>query len=643
MIRTLSEDTIQKIAAGEVIERPVSVVKELVENAIDAGAKEVEVEIVDGGKALIRVADDGSGIESDQFETAFLRHATSKIEDFDDLYRIHSLGFRGEALASIIAVAKVRATTKTAEDAFGTELRYANSILENRQPIATTRGTSIEVAEIFYNLPVRQKFLKSGTAESNHITSLLYSLAIGNPDASFRYIKDHRLVFQTQRTNTLLENLMVLFGKEYRAQALRIEAENADYKIHGYVGDNTFYRGNRQMQFLYVNQRLVDDEEICFAIEEEYKSMIPNGRFPGFQLFIETDPKNIDINIHPNKKKVNFSEKKPLLQTLKEAVANTLTIGNAVPSLQGGEASSDSIQNKGKAKTLLTQLQDSERYKKVLEAYHKSKDLQLAPGTARRNPFEATDVRQGDPEELVAPIDISEYLSISEVSSSSLSSGLEGMGGVDHLREATIQESVHETNVRASDVYGMPHYIGTLFRTYLAFEKDAETLLLIDQHAAHERINYERFISDYHKREIVSQQLAFPETIPVDELRMASFIDRQNAIRAMGFDVESFGHDTLILRAVPSLFQMPENRSLLFDLLDMPWDGGMALEDQVHTLATKACKASVKQGDTLNVHEVEHLYRALHECEYPLSCPHGRPTMVELKKKALEKLFVRIK
>lgn len=673
MIRTLSEDTIQKIAAGEVIERPVSVVKELVENAIDAGAKQIEVVITSGGKDHIRVSDDGSGIEADQFETAFLRHATSKIADFDDLYRIHSLGFRGEALASIIAVAKVRATTKTESDAYGTELRYANSELLSKQPIGTTRGTSIEVDEIFYNLPVRRQFLKSSTAESNHITALLYSLAIGNPTISLRYVKDDRLVFQTERQNSLLENLLVLFGKAYHDAALPFDMENETYHIQGYIGDNTFYRGNRQMQFLYVNSRLVEDEEITAALEEEYRSIIPNGRFPGFQLFIETDPKNIDINIHPNKKKVNFAEKTALLADIKKAVARTLSEGRQVPDATiGSEGNKKASGNTAtQKKSLLSQLQDSEQYQRVLDAYHQAEHTSSKETWNRENPEKAENKTDGERD---PSFDMGDYLETLDLSGSvnegntgdaeakqndstatatehvrdaverDATQGVQGTFGNDDMAPAEETATGETSEKPANKVFGREmRYVGILFRTYIVFEKDSDTLLLIDQHAAHERVNYERFLKAYADGEIVSQQLAMPETIHVDELRMQSFEEKEAAIQDMGFDVSTFGNDTLVLRAVPSLFHAPENRSLLFDLLDLDWEKGTSLDRQIHTLATKACKASVKQGDVLSYEEVMSLYAALQRCDNPLSCPHGRPTMLELSKRDLEKMFVRIK
>nr|WP_072514263.1 DNA mismatch repair endonuclease MutL [Ndongobacter massiliensis] len=667
MIRRLSEDTIQKIAAGEVIERPVSVVKELVENAVDAGADEIRVEIREGGKALIRVSDNGSGIAAEEFPLAFERHATSKIEQFEDLYRIHSLGFRGEALASIVAVARVRARSRVARAAVGTQLYLEESRIVKHEEIAMPVGTTIEVQDLFYNVPVRRRFLKSDAVESNRITQLLYSLAIGNPKISFSLTREDRRIFQTQAAYRMEQNLLLLFGRAYYEALRSFAAEKEAYRIHGFVGNNTFYRANRQLQFFFVNGRYIEDETLRDVVEQKYRSVIPNGRFPAFQIFIETDPSQIDINIHPNKQKIKFHHPDSLLNLLAQTVEQTLREASDLPAATFSEAKA--------RKPLFADLSRSGGYEAVLESYRKARDAgngkRAGESTSAETKAEKENETQKQREAWMRRIMETQQIEFSKtISEADASFSAEDLVLIEDEAEQEVEDSgdAEYTGVQdisrtvlpsadADDEAVTPsasaallpsashlRYLGTLFRTYLLLEEaSADRCLLVDQHAAHERINYERFLKQFRNRTVVSQQLAPPLRIALTALQHTALQERENVLRACGFEFSGFGEKEVALRAVPVLFSQAQKEQLFLDLLDIAIDDLNDLDAVLDRVATRACKASVKQGDHLPEPEVWALYRDLQHCSYPLTCPHGRPTIIYWTKAEMEKLFLRMK
>ncbi len=623
MIHQLDEETIKRIAAGEVIERPVSVVKELVENAVDAGADSIQVSIRQGGKASISVSDNGSGIPRDEMEKAFLPHATSKINGFEDLYAVHSLGFRGEALASIIAVANVEAHSKTADEETGKSLRFENGVLQDTKTVAMATGTRMEITELFHNIPVRRKFLKSDVAESNAISRLLYSFAIGHPSIAFHFYRDDKRVLQTGKNQTLAETLLVLFGKSYHEALVPLEAENSLYHVTGAIGNNTFYRANRQMQYLFVNGRAVEEERVRDAVESCYRSLIPNGRFPAFQLFIETDPANLDVNIHPNKMKIHFADPDALEELIAQAVREAL---RKKPMIPGEEPEKDN----------LFTLSSEDSMKRLLQQYAWPTETH---GSDMVVNHAATSFARCEEEDAVADTEKSEDASE------------ESLVEFDWEEEATVPEVVQESRdeFSADDTSLLPSYdalrfVGVLFRVYVLFEeRGMGSVLIMDQHAAHERVNYERFVKQFTHGAIVQQRLLKPEVLPLSDAQAAAFSERKKVLQQMGFDVEVFGDNRVVLRGVPTLFKSPDNALLLQELLDMPVNAMEEYDTLLDQMAMKACKASVKQGDSLSEAEVASLYAQLFACDYPLTCPHGRPTVIRREKKDFEKWFMRIK
>ncbi len=639
MIKLLSEDTIQKIAAGEVVERPASIVKELVENSIDAKASEIIVEIKNGGKKYIRVTDDGQGIASDQVEKAFLRHSTSKIDDFDDLYRIVSMGFRGEALASIIAVSKLTINTKTEDEKSGTSLDYEDSRVVNRTKLAMNQGTTIEVRDIFYNLPVREKFLKSDQAEANKISQLMYSFAIGNPHISIVYIRDNKEIFRTNRNNSLLDNLGVLFNLDYSKNTLELDCKSDNYKVKGYISNNKYYKGNRSMQYFYVNGRYIEEEDLTKTIENSYYSLIPSGRFPAFQIFIETSPENIDINIHPNKQKIKFSFGEELNELLKDGVYEKLLESQNIISLDKKEEKEDLPR--------LFDLQSDDSYKKILEAYAPASEKQekIREQPAKKKTLETMKDLEDIDFNLV---DLEEDL---EEEKDDLwqefkdepwqakevfeDKNLEKIDFDLDLEEDPIQESYMEKKELTSQALS---YKGTIFKKYLLFEMGAkDKLLIVNIHAAQERIIYDSLEETMADGKIVSQKLLSPLVLSLPAHDYDLVMANREVFDQLGFGLDDFGDRTIAIRELPYFLDNIMDEESFCYILDNLGEDKSLFKKQI--LKRASALASHRLGD-LSEREALSLYEGLTASSNKLTSAHGKRTMVEVGRKEFEKIFL---
>ena len=640
MIRQLDAETVKRIAAGEVIERPVSVVKELVENAVDAGADEILVQIRDGGKSLISVTDNGSGISKQEMETAFLPHATSKISSFADLYRLHSLGFRGEALSSIVAVAEVEAQSKTAEEETGFALRYVDGNVVERKTVAMGTGTRITVSHLFAGIPVRRTFLKSDVAESNAVSRYLYTMAIGHPEIAFRFYRDDKRILQTGKQQSLEETLLVLYGRSYHEAIVPVHGDGR-YRLSGFIGNNTYYRANRQMQFLYVNGRAIMPDPVREIVESCYRSLIPNGRFPAFQLFLDTDPENIDVNVHPNKMTIQFTDSEGMQEMIHQAVQTALFRKPTIP----GEEKKDLFPS------------PEESYRRILEQYAwptkkvdseetYSQDQALLPqqGHEGKDPkvehsiAEAEEAVNETLEFMLSPDETSSYADPQEKKDLYVSEEENLHEQSSFLSPSTDEES------SLLPAFSTLRYLGSLFHVYLLFEeRGKDALLIMDQHAAHERVNYERFLKQASAGTIVQQRLLKPIVVALSDEQETAFSVRQKALTDLGLDVAPFGEGRVVLRAVQTLFRSTNDAQLLLDLLDVSVAEAKEYDQLLDQMAMKACKASVKQGDSLSEAEAAALYEQLYACRYPLTCPHGRPTVIRREKKDFEKWFMRVK
>lgn len=626
MIKLLSEDTIQKIAAGEVIERPVSVIKELVENSIDAGSDTIIVEIKNGGKDYISVSDNGSGIEKNEIELAFKRHSTSKLEKFDDLYDIRTLGFRGEALASILAVSKLIVSTRTKSEKIGKKVEFRNSKVINESDVAMNVGTKIVIKDLFYNVPVRKKFMKSDQTEANLITTTMYKFAICNTDVSIKYIKDNKTLFETKKNSSIKENIINLFGTSMSNNLIDIDISSHDYKIHGFISNNNLYRANRQMQYIFLNGRFIKSEDIRNTVESNYKSVIPNGRFPLFWLFFEINPKLVDVNVHPNKQKVKISILDEILEELNKKVRflleNNVRITNISQSIPDDKYK-DLRRNYFESDSNLTNY----KYDKVSEPtysynlFNENSKLSNLRNIRYKDESEAFNKKPETNKYFLKEKDVAKQ---------------------DNFFLNEIEQIKVESYLAKYEKFDI---LTVLFKTYILAKDEYDSkIYLFDQHACHERINYEKLTKQMLDKEVVSQNLAFPINISLTDELMEIYTNNKSIFEELGYESDVFSDDSVVVRAVPYLFGNSNAEFLFTDILDTIAKNSNDPFDVIESKVIKrSCKMSVKAGDTLSNFEIIKLLEDLFKCEYPLTCPHGRPTFIEMNEKDLEKMFMRIK
>lgn len=622
LIRQLSEDTIQKIAAGEVIERPVSVVKELVENSIDSNSDNIIVEIKKAGKDYISVSDNGTGIEENEVELALKRHSTSKLRDFNDLYKIHSLGFRGEALASILAISKLTINTKTDTSEIGISHSYHDSKLVSKKNIVMNRGTKIIVKDLFYNVPVRKNFLKSDQTEANLITNIMYKFAIGNPKISFTYIKDDRTIFQTKANSTIKDNVINLFGTDLSNNLLEINISKKDYKVYGYISNNSLYRANRQMQYIFLNGRYIKNDYMRKSIENSYNSVIPNGRYPVYQLFFEIKPKLIDVNIHPNKEKVKISILDEILEDLKNSIEKLLR--------ENVNINNFSSNNLSKSYT-------DDKYKDLRKKYFSyDNNSQVHDGAVAYS-------LNNDNSSIYKFMDKKPSYEYENTSNSFLKDKV-----IDKTKNENLAKNkplVKQEELSKKARFSSFKYLTSLFNTYLVMQDESDyRVYIFDQHACHERVSYEKLLKQFNDDKVVSQSLLFPKNIYLNDDLMYTYSKYSDLLTRLGFDISEFSDDSILVRAVPYIFgDNPQSQLLLDILYTINEDDKKALDVIEKDLIKKSCKMSVKAGDKLSILEINELLKDLFSCQYPYTCPHGRPTFVEIKENDLEKIFMRQK
>ncbi len=599
MIKVLSNDTIQKIAAGEVVERPASIIKELVENSIDANAKNIMVEIKNGGKSYIKVSDDGYGIAKDDVELAFERHATSKIDEFDDLYSIYSMGFRGEALASIVSVSKVIMKTKTSDENVGTQVKYDNNVLIENKSIGMNKGTSIEVFDLFKYIPVRQKFLNSDIAESNKITEMMYIFAIGNPEISFTYIKDNREVFRTNSQISKLLNYETLFGKDFINNHIDIASTSDHYKINGTISNNKYYKGNRSMQFLFVNNRYIENENISQEIEKAYQNMIPQGRFPVYEFKIEVSPSLIDINIHPNKQKIKFSYLDELLDLITETITKAL---------YNNEKSMEINVKEEKNKYINFQdINEGDGYKKVLDAYKLPMDYKK-------------DYISYNDDSIIKFNEIEEdyYIikdSLIDVENNEFDKNPAGFSKPEDRNE-NLQTEIEFDNFDFKSI---------LLNRYVIFEDNVNSKLqLIDINRANQRIIYDREI---HNNEIKTQSLLTPMIIELTSREIEIFKSNKLLFEEMGFEIDQFDDKSIAVRSVPYYFDEPSSINQIHAILD---DIDNEKIDKKEYLLKKSLQIANNRSRTLNEIQAKSLINELNNTSNPNTSPYGKVIKFEV-------------
>ncbi len=614
-IKILDNLTIEKIAAGEVIERPASIVKELLENSIDAKATEITIEIKDGGKSLIRVTDNGEGIGESDLPLAFKRHSTSKLRKIEDLYKISSLGFRGEALSSISAVAKIKILTKTQSSLAGIEAIIENGSLINQNIVGCPKGTTMIVEDLFYNLPVRKEFLKSDLVESNKISDIIYKIALGNPNIGFTYIKDNKTILRTNRNQDLKNHIYTILGRDFSENLLEISHETEDFKIKGFISNNQYYRGNRSHQYLYINDRYIQNINISKAIERQYKSLIPINRFPVFLIFIYINPSKIDVNIHPTKQEVKFTNENYLIENISSRVKNVL-----FPRVEVGKI-------KLQAKNMV-------KKETIPNLFDFAKDLESSKEIPTSNQdFFIEDLR---------PVEKTSKDTLIKEEKPSYNTLVNSKDFLEPENDPFIDPSENSTGPTKNMLDNLEP-VGIVFNTYIiAEDRTKEKIYFIDQHAAHERVMYEKYLQEFKEENIYIQGLISPLVLNLTNQESNKLIKNIDLFKRLGFDLEEFGNNSIIVRGVPMLFGKPNVENLLLDILDNLGDVTNNYDTRVDKIMKIACVNSVKSGDDLKTEEVFSLFNRLKNCSQPHTCPHGRPTILEMSKKHIEKEFLRI-
>lgn len=661
-IQVLDTVTIDKIAAGEVIERPASVVKELAENAIDAGATAVVVEITDGGTSLIRIADNGCGIERDEVPSAFLRHSTSKIRTVDDLVHIGSLGFRGEALSSIAAVSQVELITKTREQEFGTRYRINGGKEVDLEDTGAREGTTFLIQQLFYNVPARRKFLKTPMTEASHVGDLMIRLALSHPEISFQFINNGQSRLHTSGNGNLKDVIYHVYGREIASNLLWAEWEAPGMKITGFLGKPVISRGNRNFENYFINGRYVKNNIVSKAIEDAYKDFSMQHKYPFVVLHMEIDGEKVDVNVHPAKMELRFHNQQEVYNQVYAAVNQGLhaeeliphvelevpdasRVGNGQMPVNKNTGSSDNpVQGKAAKSPLPPPSERNldyfmEKMRERVKAYH-----------SQRSSAEVTDKGGIFQPEIQADRirEAAEYgrnLQISDKSDAPLGRSEEGMkqenvGQTEEPRQLNLFEEKLLTR-EAKDEY---HLIGQVFETYWLVEY-RDNLYIIDQHAAHERVLYERTLKSMKSREFTSQMISPPIILDLSMQEAELLRQYMDRFTRIGFEFEEFGQESFAVRAVPdNLFSIAKK-----DLLSQMLDG---LSDEVsrnlspelvdEKVASMSCKAAVKGNMRLSAAEVDTLIGELLTLENPYHCPHGRPTIIAMSRRELEKKFKRI-
>lgn len=655
-IKLLDEKTIDKIAAGEVVERPFSVVKELVENSIDSMADEIVVEIKNGGKSYIRITDNGSGISNDDIGISVLRHATSKIRTVSDLYSLDTLGFRGEALSSISAVSKFELTSKTKDEEMGKTVRISGGTTISEQFTGAPDGTTVIVRDLFYNIPARKKFLKTDKSEGSAITDLITRLSLINTDISFKLIRDGNIIHTTPKNTSELNVISSVMGSDFSKSLMEIEYSSDMVDIRGYITNLNYYRANRKMQLIYVNDRFIMDKDISSSIEKAYSTMLPKGKFPGFILYINLDPSEIDVNIHPQKSKIKFNDMKFLEDLLYSLISKKLRSRFLTKSVQKKTSFNQSGTGNMSSSHVSEQI-------KVFTPEEISDGFILNPADLEDTLIDGDEIQslKADGKEAVDSNETSNKITYNDIVIKSSDNVMqeEISENISYVKEVLMLDDTEANNDFKDDIitledtgdnpYNMVYrelsYIGALFDSYLIFEDRVNgNMFLMDQHAAHERINYERFIKQFNAADIKVQNLLVPELIHLDMKEYDKVLDNMETYAELGFEVEDFGSKTIRISALPFIFTGGDIKRIFYDILDnmdlKKAEGNMG--DYLNKLIKRACVASIKAGDRLDKSEVDNLLNELSKCRSPFTCPHGRPIWIRYSRHEIEKSFNRI-
>lgn len=637
IIHVLDSETIDKIAAGEVVEKPASVVKELVENSIDSGANKITVEIKEGGISLIRVTDNGCGIAKEDLENAFTRHATSKILHVDDLNSISSLGFRGEALSSISAVAQVEMITKKSDSFMGLKVCCNGGIMEVPEEIGAPDGTTIIVRNIFYNTPVRKKFLHTSMTEGSYISELMQHIAMSHPDVSVSFIQNGQTKFFTSGNGDLAEVIYRIYGKDVSSNLLKIDTEKDGIHISGYIGKPILGRANRNYETFFVNGRYIKSKLISNALEEGYKTFLMQHKYPFAVLHFTVDGSDIDVNVHPTKMEIRIMKPVPFCEFVKDTVKNTLSDSVLIRDYPDDEKIEEGFALRSSVSAL-----SKEKAPEPFEIHRQQNQSNFVSETISS---------QKEPETVRESVDY-QYKVLGTLSNNSKNKGDTYKTGDNIIKSGTtpvitkavqmemFSEALDATDLKQTDNMKI---VGQVFDTYWIVEFQ-NVIYFVDQHAAHEKVNYETFIEKLNHKQNTTQMVMPPIIISLNTAEMQAYQEFSSYFSDLGYEIEPFGGDELAIRGIPQDLYGTNEKDLFLTVLDELMESPVRGTPDVIMLkiASMSCKAAVKGNQSMSYKEAKVLLKRLFALDNPYHCPHGRPTMFSMSKQEVDKKIKRI-
>lgn len=668
-IHVLNQDTINKIAAGEVIERPMAVVKELTENAIDADANAITVEVKDGGKALIRMTDNGVGMNEEDVRLAFTPHATSKIDDAEDLLRVSTLGFRGEALASISSVSQLEMVTKTRNELMGCRYEADGGKERTLEAVGCPDGTTILVRNLFFNTPARLKFLKSSPTEAGYINTLIERLALSHPDISFRFINQNQTKLHTSGNGNLKDVIYHIYGKDITSNLLEVDASEVSCQVKGFIGKPIISRGNRNYMNYFINGRYIKSSTIHKAIEDAYQPYTMQHRYPFTVLHFTVAPELVDINVHPQKMEIRFSDAQGIYQSVYHAISEALKHREFIPEVSLASPASQPVPKKGQATA--KPVREPEMFEKkrmqsvqILEEIKKQDEILKQQGIMRESAVYGKQDRAdaskimddvSDMESTKAAGNVVPNIRQTEeaVSTAPNIGQVEIVENIvqntEHTKEVKynvhnpVQESFFDKGILSEQAQKEVKIIGQVFDTYWILQYD-NAMYMVDQHAAHEKVLYERFMKQFSEKKPMVQLLQPPVVLTLTMQEEQAVKEHMSVFEELGYQIEPFGGREYVVNGVPAHLPQIGNEELLKEVIDAMVDEHSRptpdiLKDKI---ASMSCKAAVKGNNRLPREQMEELLRELMTLENPYHCPHGRPTMIKMTKTELDKKFKRI-
>ena len=668
-IHVLNQDTINKIAAGEVIERPMAVVKELTENAIDAGAGAITVEVKDGGKALIRMTDNGVGMNEEDVRLAFTPHATSKIDDAEDLLRVSTLGFRGEALASISSVSQLEMVTKTRNELMGCRYEADGGKERTLEAVGCPDGTTILVRNLFFNTPARLKFLKSSPTEAGYINTLIERLALSHPDISFRFINQNQTKLHTSGNGNLKDVIYHIYGKDITSNLLEVDASEVSCQVKGFIGKPIISRGNRNYMNYFINGRYIKSSTIHKAIEDAYQPYTMQHRYPFTVLHFTVAPELVDINVHPQKMEIRFSDAQGIYQSVYHAISEALKHREFIPEVSLASPASQPVPKKGQATA--KPVREPEMFEKkrmqsvqILEEIKKQDEILKQQGIMRESAVYGKQDR-ADASKIMDDVSDMESTKAAGNAVPNIRQTEEAVStapnigqveivenivqNTEHTKEVKynvhnpVQESFFDKGILSEQAQKEVKIIGQVFDTYWILQYD-NAMYMVDQHAAHEKVLYERFMKQFSEKKPMVQLLQPPVVLTLTMQEEQAVKEHMSVFEELGYQIEPFGGREYVVNGVPAHLPQIGNEELLKEVIDAMVDEHSRptpdiLKDKI---ASMSCKAAVKGNNRLPREQMEELLRELMTLENPYHCPHGRPTMIKRTKTELDKKFKRI-